>query len=180
VEVAAGGDGLDIETSDPVGNRYRAYLHVGRVATDLVVVIEGFQIQFSGMQRRGWGMQMFHRQLDNAAVLGVARIETLAGRRRDENGYYTWPRFGFDGPLPRRARRGLPSGLGDVDTVLDLMQWEEGRRWWRRHGCTIRVVFDVAEFSRSREAFEQYVDEKMRRKVFDGSHRRKPVVPVSS
>ena len=163
VELGASRGGLYIETSDPISDGYRAYLYVRRAGADLMMINEGFQVRVESMQRKGLGLRMFHRQLDNAGVLGVARIEAVAGRRHDENGYYTWPRFGFDGPLPGTLKRDLPPGLEDVCTVLDLMECEKGRLWCRHHGCTIAVTFDLAERSRSRKVFQRYVRERLER-----------------
>lgn len=180
VELGACYGELYIEMSDPIANRFRGHFYVRRVGVDLVIIIEGFHIQIRSMQRKGLGLRVFHRQLENAKALGVARIEAIAGRRDDENGYYTWPRFGFDGPLPGKVKRNLPLGLEGVRTVLDLMQCEKGRRWWRRHGCTIRVAFDLADFSRSGEAFQRYVGGKLKRGCAGRLALPEPPVIVSS
>jgi hypothetical protein len=101
-------------------------------------------------------LQIFLRQAAHAAALGVARIETVAGRRSGENGYYTWPRFGFNAALPAPLRPLLPIGLEEARSVLDLMANEKGRRWWREHGLSIPVVFDLAPGSRSRTVLARY------------------------
>lgn len=163
VELGTYEDQLYMEISDPIGNGYRVHLCVLRIEADLVMINEGFQIQVESMQRKGLGLRIFHRQLDNSKALGVTRIEAVAGRRHDENGYYTWPRFGFDGPLPATVKHNLPLGLEDVHTVLDLMECEKGRLWWRHHGCTIPVAFDLAQRSRSRKVFRRYVRERLKR-----------------
>ena len=109
------------------------------------------------MRRRGFGLQMFYRQVRNAVTRGVACIEALAGRRRDENGYYTWPRYGFDCPLPAVIRRRLPVGLEDARTLLGRDVVREGRQWWRQHGTAVRVRFDLAPGSRSRRTLAEYI-----------------------
>ena len=168
VELSTYQDQLYIETNDPVANRYRAYLYVRRAGAAVVIDKAGFHIQPRSMQRRGLGLRIFHRQFENAKALDVARIEAIAGRRQDENGYYTWPRFGFDGPLPDEIKRNLPLGLEHARTVLDLIECEKGRLWWRQHGCTIRVTFDLADRSRSRRVFQRYVHEKLKRGAAGG------------
>ena len=99
VEVGATGRRLYLEMGDPAGGTYRAYYYVRRASEKLVLVNDGFHILFHNMQNRGLGLCMFSRQVTAATVLGVHRIELVAGRRGDENGYYTWPRFGFEGVL---------------------------------------------------------------------------------
>lgn len=163
VEVSGYQQGLHIELGDPVANAYRAIVLVRRRAGKLVIVKEAFHIHLASLRRKGLGLRIFHRQLENALALGVDRMELIAGRRDDENGYYTWPRFGFDGPLPRRIRRHLPLGLEHARTVLDLIACEKGRLWWSAHGRTIPVSFHMADHSRCRKVFEQYVRRKLKR-----------------
>jgi hypothetical protein len=95
-----------------------------------------------------------------ARALGVTRIETDAGRGDHENGYYTWPRFGFDGPLPPRIHSMLPLGLTSAKSVLDLMDSKQGRQWWQKNGTSVQLVFEMAAQSRSWRVFEQYLVER--------------------
>ena len=130
VEVGASAGQLYIEMRDPAAS-YRGYYYVRRAAGAGVLLNDGFHVSAHSLQHRGFGLHVFHRQAMAAAALGLDRIELIAGRRRDENGYYTWPRFGFDGALPAQLRRMLPIGLEARRTVLDLMECEKGRTWWR-------------------------------------------------
>jgi hypothetical protein len=157
VEIGASRDKLYIEVGDPVAATFRGYYYVRLAAPYLVVINDGFHIPLRNLQRRGLGLRIVHRQVATAAALGVDRIEVVAGRRREENGYYTWPRFGFEGALPARLRRMLPIGLHDAKTILDLMECEKGRAWWRENGVTIGARFDLAAGSRSRAALDRYV-----------------------
>ncbi len=147
---------LYIEMGAPAAG-YRAHYYLRRVGRDIVLLNDGFHIYARELRGRGLGLHVFHRQVQNAAGLGIRRIETVAGRRGGENGYYTWPRFGFDAALPADIRRVLPPGLENERTVLGLMEREQGRRWWREHGATIRVAFDLAPGSRSQRALSRYV-----------------------
>lgn len=157
VKLGTFGGQLSIETSHRSASCYRLYHYVERRPAGVVIVKDGFQILLGSMRRKGLGTRIFHRQLENARALGVVRIETRAGRSEDENGYYTWPRFGFDGPLSKRIKQALPLGLEHVDTVLELMDCEKGRMWWREHGETIDVAFDLSDGSRSQKVFQRYV-----------------------
>ena len=161
VEIGASWGKLYIEMGDPADAAYRGYYYVRRAMAHLVVMNDGFQIPLRRLQRRGLGLHILHRQVAAAAALGVDRIEVLAGRRREENGYYTWPRFGFEGVLPARLRRMLPIDLRSAKTVLDLMECEKGRAWWRENGVTIGATFDLAAGSRSRAVLDRYVRTKI-------------------
>jgi len=161
VEVGTDAGGLYIEISQTAAGSYCGVFLLHRTKGQLVVSNDALRIHRQSMQRRGLGLRIFARQLDGAIALGVGRIETVAGRRESENGYYTWPRFGFDGWLPLAMRLILPSGLEEARTVLDLMELEVGRRWWKQHGVTLKVVFDTRPRSRSRRAFERYLLSKL-------------------
>lgn len=160
VEVGASGGKLYIELGDPAAAAYRAHYYVLRAAEQLALINDGFHIHLRAMQGGGLGLRVFHRQVANASALGIRRIEAIAGRRHDENGYYTWPRFGFDGDLPIRLRRKLPLGMEGAKTVLDLMECEKGRLWWLEFGETIRVEFDLFAGSRSLAVLDRYVRSK--------------------
>ncbi len=156
VQVSPYQNALHLDVGDP-NHRYRAVSLVRRVGSVLVLIKDGFHIHDVAIQRRGLGLLIFHRQLQNAQALGVRYIFARAGRDAGENGYYTWPRFGFDGPLARGVREILPPPLNHARSVLDLVDCPEGRRWWREFGHTIDVRFDVADGSRSQCVFERYL-----------------------
>jgi hypothetical protein len=126
----------------------------GHAAT---LVNDGLHICGERRQQRSFELQILRRELCHARRLGIRNICATAGRCDDENGYYTWPRMGFDGPLPRTVYRQLPTHLRSARSVLDLMDTDSGRQWWREHGTTIDVVFDLASGSRSSRAFQRYL-----------------------
>lgn len=161
VEVGTLNAGLYLEMHEPATNAYHAVHLVRRVDAGLAVVIDAFYV-CQTMRRMGLGLTIFARQLAAAAALGVVRIETTAGRSSDENGYYTWPRFGFDGPLPPEIKQDLPLGLDHAQDVLDLMECEKGRMWWQEHGLPIHLAFDLTPHSRSRVALDYYLGAKLR------------------
>jgi len=53
--------------------------------------------------------------------------------------------------LPSRSR---------AQSVLDLMDGEGGRRWWKEHGITMPLTFDLTRRSRSWEVFGCYLRER--------------------
>jgi hypothetical protein len=157
VEVGASGGRLYLELGDPIAAAYRGYFYLYCRNAAVVLLNDGFQIQIRAMRRQGLGLQICYRQTRNAAACGVNRIDVVAGRRRDENGYYAWPRYGFTGPLPLSVRRRLPIGLEHAVALLDLMSCEKGRLWWKEHGTTVRLKFDLAPDSRSQQVLAEYV-----------------------
>jgi hypothetical protein len=160
VEAGASDGRLYLEMRDPVtATCGYYYLYCERNA--IVLLNDGFRINVRVMRGQGLGLQIFCRQTHHAAALGVNRIETVAGRNNDENGYCTWPRYGFQGMLPASVRHLLPLGLEQSHTILDLMSHEKGRDWWREHGVTIPVRFDLAPGSRSRRTLARYVRERI-------------------
>jgi hypothetical protein len=162
VQIGASDGKLYIEMREPVAATC-GYYYLYRAKTAVVLLNDGFRINVQAMRGHGLGLQMFHRQARNARAIGVDRIEVVAGRKGDENGYYTWPRYGFQGALPASIRHLLPVGLEHSRTILGLMSCEKGRGWWREHGVTTAVRFDLAPGSRSRRTLVRYVRERILR-----------------
>jgi hypothetical protein len=162
VEVGTLADSLYLEIHGPRELPYRGILVLRDTAAGPVIVNEGFHILRRSCQGGGVGLYVLSRQVDGARSLGIICIETIAGRRSYENGYYTWPRYGFDGRLAASTRQELPRRLGRADTVLDLMASAHGRRWWKEHGVPLRVAFDLSHRSRSSLVLRRYLSERWR------------------
>jgi len=150
---------------------FHAVQLVRRAGPDLVLVNDAFHIRRRSLQGAGLGLRVLQRQLQYARTLGIERIEVVAGRRPGENGYYSWPRYGFAGPLAPEVRRRLPPGLDHARDVLELMDSAAGRAWWRQHGTTIRVAFDVREESRSWRVFQSYLCERSQHRLANSQRR---------
>ena len=104
-----------------------------------------------GHRGRGIGAGVFGRQVEQARRLGVAEIQGYAARddRIGDVGYLVWPLLGFDAALPRGMLDRLPRHLSGARNLSDLVGNLEGRQWWREHGDSIAVVFDLAPHSRA-------------------------------
>lgn len=163
VEIGEYHNALYLELRDPVALAYNGHFYLRRTCDQLVLCNEGLRIRQPDDRSRGLGLQMFYRQVRQAAALGVNRIELCAGRGPDENGYYTWPRYGFDAMLTSDVCHSLPRGLCGAQSILELFETAEGRAWWREHGVTIDVSFDLSPNSRSWQALMSYVAERMAR-----------------
>lgn len=114
---------------------------------------------------QGLGFDIFRTQVETARELGVDRIKTYAWRDAETkaNGYYTWPRFGYDAPIPRGMTGLLPESLGTARRVSDLMRTQAGRDWWKENGVSLEMEFDLREGSRSMMLFEAYVRQRAER-----------------
>lgn len=101
------------------------------------------------------------QQVRTAQKLGFTEIALFAAGHSGHielNGYYAWPRLGFNMVLPSHLKP--PAHLGDIYDVLDLMQTEEGREWWKNNGIEGHMVFDLSKGSKSLKVLEQYLQTK--------------------
>lgn len=151
--------GIDIHTH---GAGYVTYSAARRVQFDGVLFVENRSFSIPrGRLGDGYGVEYFLAQVDKLPALGVKQIMLIApGPVNDKpgtGGYYLWPLFGFDGPLPANALRTLPDNYQGCATVLDLYDRAGGRQWWKEHGDTIALVFDLSGGSLSQEVFAAFM-----------------------
>lgn len=129
----------------------------------------------------GLGLEVFSSQVREMANAGVAKIETVAGKGGIMNGYYTWPRLGYDarlesdwaekaprklyllltkqGVAPEEARR-RGEAVAGAKTVQDLFKTEDGRALWKKHGYMTEMAFDLAPGSNSIKVLNSYLKSK--------------------
>ena len=110
---------------------------------------------------KGTGTRLFAAQVADLARRGFSHIETTAeGSKKDplgRNGYYTWARLGYDGPIPAATRSKLPEGLADATSVQDLLARPGGLAAWKEHGQTFNGAFDLDPQSRSSRVLAAYL-----------------------
>jgi len=153
IKVTAAEGVLEIAASHPVifaGGR--AEYTLVRSAADQRSLLLDETIMLNPGQPPGLGLRLFAIQAHTAADLGVGTIALEAAgsaNSRTFNGYYTWPRYGFDAVLTEAERASVPQELGTVERVSDLMRTEAGRRWWRARGGPKQMEFDLTPGSRS-------------------------------
>lgn len=147
-------------------------------------------------QGEGIGTDLFARQVAAASALGVRSIQARCERDgawfpdRGEfighmNGFYTWPRLGYDGSLAKIGEyygfghlvRSTPElAAAHVKTVRDIMRLPSvtdaaehggervsGAQWWLRNGVGFYGSFDLTPGSRSMQTLEAYLHEKGKR-----------------
>ncbi|MGU7785189.1 hypothetical protein [Burkholderia sp. PU8-34] len=128
----------------------------------------------------GLGAAMLWRIVRACDTLGITRIGAFAagGRKAAPKpggprlyGYYAWPRFGFDAPIPDQHGdeaalsqyfQGYPVGLADgsLRSLRALYATRFGRDFWRVAGSNRWVTFDVAPHGESVLALQAYLIEK--------------------
>lgn len=130
-------------------------------------------------QGKGTGMDVFGRQVENAiSIGGFDYIECHAaggGGHASLNGYYTWPRFGYNQDVEKfntskpdsnkipqsETYKKIKEKFPEAKSVLDIMSTQEGRDWWKENGTDMYdAKFDLKEGSRSRQVFDAYVAER--------------------
>jgi len=117
-------------------------------------------------EKKGQGAEIFSNQVENAVENGFSYIRChAAGNQGSEfNGYYTWPRYGydqdiseFDGAFQQKVKSAFP----EANSVLDIMETKEGRDWWKANGKDMRnAKFDLKPGSRSMNILKSYMDAK--------------------
>jgi hypothetical protein len=55
-----------------------------------------------------------------------------------------------------KLRPKLPPHLSTVERISDLMATPEGSDWWKKHGQTVDMTFDLTPGSKSLETWETY------------------------
>lgn len=100
-------------------------------------------------QRKGLATRLLAEQVVAARAFGFDQIIDYADRSDKQNGYYTWPRLGFDKCLTEEEKSRLPAQFADVTHLSDLIKRPEGRNWWRDQGFPLELIFDTSLGSRS-------------------------------
>jgi hypothetical protein len=158
------GKGLSFTVTGP-GGSYEAYRSLSKTSDGKLVMHNNTFFMKPGAAGKGLGTKVFTDQVDATRELGVDRIETLAGRGKYNgqkmNGYYTWPRFGYDGPIPTgRGYRNPPPHLASAKTVGELMALPGGKEWWKENGRSVGLTFDLKDGSHSMKTLNAYKEEK--------------------
>lgn len=155
VGVTVRGDSLMLTAS---ADDYTLMYQLARDSQGVLTVFANSLNVNEGAQGQGVGTDLWLRMLDEADRVGAKRVELVAARSQNQNGYYTWARLGADGPLP--ADIAAKTGLA---TVAELMATPEGRAYWREHGDTLDMEFDPRPGSPHRRRLDAYLAERAKR-----------------
>lgn len=154
-----GGDIAQLRVTGP-GVRSDTWLVRDRATGERTLHVNYLLVEPSG-QSQGLGTRMWATQAREARRQGYA-FATLDAGRRDEaearatgqpamHGYRFWPSLGFDTPMGLAVTDGtpLPSSLSGAKMVSDLFKTAEGTAWWRAHGSSTAMRFDLRRGSAS-------------------------------
>jgi hypothetical protein len=145
-------------TNKELGIEAIRYVEKGR---DGKTVITNHDFRISEDKRgSGVGTQVLAQQVRHSAKMGVSEIKANANRSSLTNGYYTWPRLGYDGDLSGRQIRRLKAAGFEAEKVSDLMKTKEGREWWKNYGDSFDAKFDLSDGSQSRRVLDAYVEQR--------------------
>lgn len=114
---------------------------------------------------KGIGIRSFAREVAGARLLGITKIETYAAGEygnSEWNGYYTWPRFGYDAPLSsfEQEQANRVAKYRGAKTVLELMRKDGGIEVWKRNGTGRPMEFLLDGRSISMRTLLKYLQEK--------------------
>lgn len=109
-------------------------------------------------QKKGLATQMFAAHVHVARAFDFPFIHAYATGGSDSdawdtrNGYYTWPRLGFDTRLAAAGKARLPLAWRHLTFLHEVMEQPGGREWWRKHGFALEVTFNTSPRSRSMQS----------------------------
>ena len=123
-------------------------------------ILHGVEFYLSDDAPEGLGTRMMATTLLTAARLGIPEVQLKAAGKPD-NGYYTWPRLGFNGVLPDSLRKAAGrAGFSGAETILDVFDRPGGREWWKANGARMEVSFTLDREGRSMKTLLNYLLEK--------------------
>ena len=118
-------------------------------------------------QGKGLGAAALNSQVESASALGFREIRAYGAGSgepgNNTNGYYTWPRLGFQGGLGG-SRDTLEANtsldLTNVSSLRELFRIPGGPEAWKQYGKALHLYFDLTPGSTSREVLKRYGEAK--------------------
>lgn len=159
---------LDLLTSEVTSGKvvsYKSFRTVAKAQDGSTYIKNDFLEVFPSGS--GVGTEIFARQIREAERLGVSKIKTEAVRTPALNGYYTWARLGYDGPVPYELKEKFPG----VERVSEIVSTPEGLARWKEVGDSFSGDFDVKKGSYSRNVLERYLGAKAKKEGGGGGSR---------
>ncbi len=169
-------DGKDVVTVSIDHPEFTAERYIFKNASGVHVKNDEFFVK-SSAQGKGIGADVFGRQVEQCKEMGIASIRCHAAKENPQdsakphNGYYTWPRFGYDADVEednfdRKTYTAIKGKFPDAESLSDVMSTREGRDWWKEKGGDIyHAKFDLAAGSRSMLIHDAYQAERAKKKA---------------
>ena len=149
---------------------YEAVRSIGRTKDGEKIIVNETFFMKGSRQGAGLGSEVFASQVEHAQAEGFKAIMCHAAKdnprepSKPHNGYYTWPRMGYDAPLAGVTGASAVKAFPGSKTVLDVMATKEGRDWWKANGTDLfDAKFDLTPGSRSMKVHEAYMAERAAR-----------------
>ena len=163
--------GIRVSIKHPKMNRFSRFIGIDAngkkfIRNEIIEIKKEYQGE-------GMGTTIFARQVENAAEEGFDYISTHAAGSKggSMNGYYTWPRLGYNESLGSIAKRSpklaakISDAFPEAKSMFDVMATPEGQKWWEENGKDLyNAKFDLRGNSWSRFKFETYMEEREKRK----------------
>lgn len=115
------------------------------------------------LQKQHIGTKTFAKAARQASDLGIPYINLMALRNKTHNGYYTWPRIGFNSDMPKvtQAKYQAQYGKEPPKTIHDLFKSSGGLQWWKENGVSLpEAEFDLKPNSTSWKVLNSYMKAK--------------------
>jgi len=127
---------------------------------DSQLVLVNEHVRF--LRRDGIEKKKFHwfsRQKDACESQGISAIHITGSRSSISQGYYYYPLFGFNAPVPPDFLHILPKEIPPCRTLLDLYEYQQGRKKWFLCGFPCEMTFNLLDKKHSSQLkYGQYLD----------------------
>jgi SPP1 gp7 family putative phage head morphogenesis protein len=114
------------------------------------------------------GLKSFATQAAHAEKYGVSYIDTHAAgdykssrEKAGYNGYYSWPRMGYNARLSPNDWAKFPKTFRGIPDLNELFLQVNGKFVWKYHGSGRDMIFDLDRDARSWEILNRYLQEKL-------------------
>jgi len=98
-------------------------------------------------QRQGLGTKLLYEQVASAKALGFEKLKTFALRHKDANGYYVWPKLGYDALFLDNSALDKPFKEKYGPRISDVMKTKAGRDEWLQKGHSMHMEFSLNDKS---------------------------------
>lgn len=163
---------LSVSIEHPYLKAFRSfYKAVQPDGSSVLTIIHGSQKTTDHI--RGSGHKRFNEVIPLLKKLGVGKIiipEATGSKYGGSNGYYTWPRFGFDTEMTEEQFDSLPKDIqqqmGKKRDMHTLFSLPNGPKTWEEEGSSLsHMSFDLNDNSEHMKRFKDYYNDKTKKET---------------